>query len=85
MCMMDAMKHGYKTIIIFEDDIVVNVDSDPLNESLKEFQKSPYEMFYMGYCHMSCNQEFDKEKHKYIVEVPNKKLVCHHAIVMKNT
>ena len=85
MCMIDAMKRGYKTIIVFEDDIVINVDMNTLNESLKEFQKSPYEMFYMGYCWMSCNQKFDKDKHNYIVEVPNKSLVCHHAIAMKTT
>ena len=83
MCMMDAMKKGYKTIIIFEDDIVINVDKDTLDESLKEFQKSQYEMFYMGYCHMNCNQKFDNTQHEYLVDVPDKKLVCHHAIAMK--
>ena len=82
-CMMDAIKHGYKTIMVFEDDIVVNVDMDTLNESLKEFKKSSYEMFYMGYCWMSCNQNFDKDKHNYIVGVPNEKPLCHHAIAMK--
>ena len=85
MCMMDAIKKGHKTIIIFEDDIIINVDRDTLNESLKEFAASSYEMFYMGYCMMSCNQEFDKTQYKYIVEVPDKHLVCHHAIAMKTT
>ena len=83
MCMMDAMKKGYKTIIIFEDDIVINVDRDTLNESLKEFKKSPYEMFYMGYCAMSCNQAFDTKTYDYIADVPDKHIVCHHAIAMK--
>ena len=83
MCMMDAMNRGYKTIMVFEDDIVINVDMDTLNESLDEFKTSPYEMFYMGYCGMKCDQEFDKEKNKYLVDVPNKHLQCHHAIAMK--
>ena len=83
MCMMDAMKRGYKTIMIFEDDIDIKVDRNVLDKSLDEFQKSPYEMFYMGYCKMSCFQAFDKKQHEYIVEVPNKSLVCHHAIAMK--
>ena len=83
MCLMDALKHGYKTIVVFEDDVVVNVDTHTLNESLAEFSKSPYDMFYMGYCHMSCKQDFDKTKHQYLVEVPNKKLVCNHAVALK--
>ena len=82
-CMMDAIKHGYKTIMVFEDDIVVNVDMDTLNESLKEFKKSSYEIFYMGYCFMNCNQPFEKKQHAHIVGVPNEKPLCHHAIAMK--
>lgn len=83
MCMMNAIKNGYKNIIIFEDDIDVQVDRDTLEKSLGEFYNSSYDMFYMGYCLMSCLQSFDKNKHKYIAEVPNKKLLCHHAIAMK--
>ena len=85
MCMLDAIKHGYKTIMIFEDDIDIKVGRDVLDKGLDEFQESPYEMFYMGYCNMSCFQGFDKKRHEYIVEVPNKSLVCHHAIAMKTT
>ena len=83
MCMMDAMKKGYKTIIIFEDDIVINVDRDTLAASIEEFAASPYEMFYMGYCWMSCNQDFNTTQHDYLVKVPNNKLKCTHAIALK--
>ena len=83
MCMLHAIENDYKTIMIFEDDITIDVSKDVLEHSVKEFVKSPFEAFYMGYCWMSCNQNFDKNAYKYIVDVPNKQLKCHHAIVLK--
>jgi GR25 family glycosyltransferase involved in LPS biosynthesis len=83
MCMLHALENDYKTIMIFEDDITINVSKDVLSSSVAEFVKSPFEAFYMGYCWMSCKQAFDKNKYQYIVDVPNKQLKCHHAIVLK--
>ena len=83
MCMLHALEHGYKTIMIFEDDITIDVSKHILEQSIREFVKSSFDVFYMGYCGMSCNQTFDTTKYKHIVDVPNKTLKCHHAIVLK--
>ena len=85
MCLIDALKKGYKTITIFEDDIVIDVDPKVLDESLDEFKHSDYDIFYMGYCRLACNQKFDTNKHKYIVEVPNRRALCFHAVTLKTS
>ena len=83
MCFIDALKNGYENIIIFEDDISVETSRLFLEESLKEFKNSYFSMFYMGYCLMDCNQKFNTDKYKYIVEVPNKSLFCNHSVAFK--
>ena len=85
MCLIDALKKGYKTITIFEDDIVIDVDPQILDDSLDEFRKSDYDIFYMGYCYLWCNQKFDTKKHEYIVEVPNRRALCTHAVTLKTS
>ena len=80
MCYIDAIKKGYNTIIIFEDDVVVKVDTRTLIESISAFKKSKYVFFYMGYCWMNCNQQFTIEK---LINVPNKELFCCHSICYK--
>ena len=37
MCFMDAIENKYETIVIFEDDIQLNVNKTILNESIQEF------------------------------------------------
>ena len=83
MCMLDAIEKGHKTIMVFEDDIKINVSKHVLEKSIREFIYSPFDAFYMGYCWMSCKQEFDKSKYEYLVEVPDTKLWCNHAVVLK--
>lgn len=83
MCLMNALINGYENIIIFEDDITRNVTKNKLINSIKEFIDSDFIMFYMGYCWLKCNQNVDKKQYKYIVDVPNKQLLCKHAIVLK--
>jgi len=84
MCFLDALKNNYKNIIIFEDDIIIKTDKKKLNESIQEFLNTEeFIMYYMGYCYLKCNQKFDKTKYKYLIDVPNKKLFCNHAIVFK--
>ena len=46
---MDSLEKGYKTIIIFEDDMTITVSPELLDESLIEFSKSDIGVFYMGY------------------------------------
>lgn len=80
MCYLDAIKKGYNTIIIFEDDVVVKVDTHTLIDSISEFKKSDYVFFYMGYCWMDCKQEFTIDK---LINVPDKQLFCCHSICYK--
>jgi hypothetical protein len=79
MCFMDAIKNGYSTIIIFEDDIVVN-NITTLAKSISDFKDSNFVFFYMGYCWMNCKQNFIKNN---LIDVPDKKLFCCHAICYK--
>ena len=84
MCYMNAIKNNYSTIIVFEDDIIVNIDNKTLEKSINEFKINDYIMFYMGYCELNCNQYFNSKEHNYIVNVPNySRLFCAHAICYK--
>ena len=83
VCFMDAIKNNYKTIMIFEDDIIVNVDLKTLTNSLNIFKKSDYALFYMGYCLMNCTQNFNLENSDILINVPDKSVACAHAICYK--
>lgn len=80
MCYLDAIKKGYKTIIVFEDDITVKVDIPTLMDSISTFKMSKYVFFYMGYCWMNCKQTFTIDK---LVNVPDKQLFCCHSVCYK--
>ena len=81
MCFIDAVKKGYKTIIIFEDDIVIKVDTPTLNASLDEFAKTDNDFFYLGYCFLDCKQT--KNELEYIDELTNPNPICNHATAIK--
>jgi len=83
LCYFDAIIHNYKTFIIFEDDININRSSEVINNGIQEFINSDFQLFFMGYCYLNCNQNFNKDNYKYITNVPDKNLLCHHAIVIK--
>jgi len=86
LCFMDAISNGYKTIIILEDDIIVNTDISNLNNYIDEFKKSDYVFFYMGYCFMNCNQNFYKSPqgdYGKLIDVVDKSASCTHAICYK--
>jgi hypothetical protein len=80
MCYLDAIKKRYNTIIIFEDDIIVKVDTRTLIDSISDFKRSNYIFFYMGYCWMNCKQQFTIDK---LINVPDKELYCCHSICYK--
>jgi hypothetical protein len=63
MCFIDAIKNGYSNIIVFEDDIIINVDISTLENSIMEFNNSDNDFFYLGYCFLNCRQPQDKEKY----------------------
>jgi hypothetical protein len=83
MCYLNAIKNNYSNIIVFEDDIITNVDENTLNNSISEFKNSSYSMFYMGYCFLDCNQLFEETKSSLINVKNYSKLWCAHAIVYK--
>jgi GR25 family glycosyltransferase involved in LPS biosynthesis len=83
LCFFDAILNNYKTFIIFEDDININRSSEVINNGIQEFINSDFQIFFMGYCYLNCNQNFNKDRYKYITNVPDKNLVCNHAIVIK--
>ena len=83
MCFIDSIKKGYSNIIIFEDDIVINVDLTMLNDSLEEFDRSNNDFFYLGYCFLNCKQKKDLGKYKYLVELNDPSILCNHSTVFK--
>jgi hypothetical protein len=83
MCFIDAIKKGYSNIIIFEDDIVINVDTDTLNNSLEEFNQSDNDFFYLGYCFLDCKQKQDRDKYKNLIDLTNPSILCNHSTVFK--
>ena len=83
MCFMDAVKNNYHTIIIFEDDIQINVNNTTLNEGIQEFLNSNCDIFYMGYCYMNCNQLTNLHKYRNLVEVEDRNILCCHALCIK--
>ena len=80
MCFMDAIKKGYTTIIIFEDDIIVKIDTHTIIDYISSFKSSDFSFFYMGYCWMDCKQKFSINK---LIEVPDNQLFCTHSICYK--
>jgi GR25 family glycosyltransferase involved in LPS biosynthesis len=82
-CYLDAITNNYKNIIVFEDDIKINVNLPILKNGISEFLKSDFKLFYMGYCFLNCNQQFNKFDYKYITNVPNRNLLCAHSIAIK--
>ena len=82
MCFLDAIKNGYEYIIVFEDDIVINVDAIKLNKSIIEFKKTDYSMFYMGYCFARCGN-IDRKINNVFFDVKDKNILCCHAICYK--
>jgi len=84
MCCIDALKNGYKVIIIFEDDIIINVDNATLNNATTEFvNNSNLDLFYMGYCFLNCGQKMDKKEFKYLIKLYDPSLLCNHATCIK--
>jgi hypothetical protein len=83
MCFIDAIQNEYSTIIVFEDDIKLNVSKTMLYDGIHEFIKSSMEFFYMGYCYLNCNQLLPLHDYKYIVEAKDHNLLCCHALCIK--
>ena len=82
MCYIDAIKNGYQTIIVFEDDIIINVSLDTLNKATTEFVKSDNDIFYMGYCFLNCRQSY-REEYTYLKGLTDPSILCGHATCIK--
>ena len=80
-CFMDAIKNGYTTIIVFEDDIVMDTSISTLNETTDQFSKSDLEFLYLGYCFLNCNQKFEEIGNLKVLSDPS--LLCGHAMCVK--
>ena len=83
LCYLDAIKKGYSTIIVFEDDIIPKIDLATLNNATLEFSRSDLDFFYMGYCFMNCNQPLDKNKYQYLIPLVDPSILCGHATAIK--
>jgi GR25 family glycosyltransferase involved in LPS biosynthesis len=81
LCFMDSLSKGYSTIVIFEDDIKTLVTPELLNKSLHEFKNSYFDVFYMGYCFLNCNQLYKKQD--TLVEISQNNLLCCHSMAIK--
>jgi len=84
MCYIDAIKKGFNTIVVFEDDIVINKEVNQIIKGINEFNNSNYNVFYMGYCELNCNQQFKIDNTLELVDIPDySKLWCCHSICYK--
>ena len=82
MCFIDSIINNYKTIVIFEDDMVIDIDLPTLNASTEQFSNSDLEFFYMGYCFMNCNQK--TKDVGYLKELSIPSILCGHAMCIKS-
>jgi hypothetical protein len=84
VCMLDALKNNYETIIIFEDDITIEKDLAKIKKGIEQFKNSKYNLFYMGYCSVSCSRWGPVPDKDELVEVTSH-INCCHAIVYKKS
>jgi GR25 family glycosyltransferase involved in LPS biosynthesis len=84
VCMLDALKNNYETIIIFEDDITIEKDIQTIKKGIQQFKKSKYNLFYMGYSSPVCSGFNTVPDSDELVEV-NTMVYCTHAIVYKKS
>jgi len=82
MCFIDALENGYKTIIILEDDIKINIDYSMLNKTLTSFESSDFDVFFMGYCYLNCKNG-KKTNIKELIDISGQYIVCTHAVSFK--
>jgi len=82
VCMLDALKNNYETIIIFEDDITIEKDIESIKKGIQQFKHSKYNLFYMGYGSYSCSEWKPVDDKDELVEVISH-IDCTHAIVYK--
>jgi len=82
-CYLDAILNNYKNIIVLEDDMKLNVTLQGLKNGIQEFLNSKFQLFFMGYCLLNCNQNFNKSEYKYITSVPDRHLLCTHSTAIK--
>jgi len=84
LCMLDALKNNYDTIIIFEDDITIEKDLDNIKKGIEQFKNSKYNLFYIGYCSVVCSGWKTIPDKDELTEV-NSHINCTHAIVYKKS
>jgi len=84
VCMLDALKNNYETIIIFEDDITIEKDIETIKKGIEQFKNSKYNLFYMGYASPVCSGFTLVQDSDELVEV-NTMVYCTHAIVYKQS
>jgi len=77
-CFEQQLKHGYETILILEDDILLTTNfKEYLNNHIKEFISKKGDMLIMGRSHRF---EVKKINGKHIHIHPHNKTRCTHAI-----
>jgi len=86
MCAIDALRNKKDVFGLFEDDIKINekANLEELSGCIDEFKQSEFDVLYLGYCKLNCNQNFKPlSKYQYLYSVPNKSILCNHAIMIK--
>lgn len=78
----DAYKNGYDTIMIFEDDIVCDLDvksfNDKLNTVIEFTQNNEYDIFFLG----CVTNIFNEYVSKYSDEIYQVNALCTHAYIL---
>jgi hypothetical protein len=80
MCFMDSLVKGYKNIMVFEDDLVIETSS--IGEGVQEFLNSKCDIFYMGYCFANCGNVRD-DGYRHLVELTDRNILCCHSLCIK--
>ena len=88
MCFLDAIENNYENIIIYEDDITLETTIENINNHLLEFKNSDFQVFYMGYCSLNCNNINNNtlqsiQSNNLLIDISNQDIFCAHAIAYK--
>ena len=86
MCYFDAYLNDYKSIAVFEDDIMFNATVSDINTAIFELTAADHQLLYLGYCHIQC--EAARKKGRKLSNLLFKlhdrtRAVCNHALIWR--
>ena len=80
-CCVDAYNRGFKNFMFFEDDIIVDTNYTELIQLVNSFNNSQFNICYMGYCFLGCNQVDISKMNDNLYPI-NSGILCKHALLI---